>query len=191
MRAPLLAAALAGCLAPSLAHADSVPSPPRGCPSGAVGRTGHAGTYCGPDRCQPGGDCPAADTFTPRPPGRRCEPAAFCVQTTVHRHPRGDTRVERFLGPCDADGTCEEGECERGHFCVDPDGGAEQAPGTAEATAGNETETGETETGETGETETGEAETGDGCQAAPVGSPAPAFAPGLALVVAACRRRRG
>ncbi|HJK95212.1 MAG TPA: hypothetical protein RMH85_23225 [Polyangiaceae bacterium LLY-WYZ-15_(1-7)] len=126
---PLLALALLA----TPASADVVQSPPDDCPSGAIGRTNHYGPHCAPDVCDPAAEeaC-TTGSYPPRPAGRACREAAFCVTTRTVEHWRGNTTIRRFIGPCGADGSCAEGECERAHYCVDPDATG-QATGASES----------------------------------------------------------
>ena len=78
---PLLALALLA----TPASADVVQSPPDDCPSGAMGRTNHYGPHCAPDVCDPAAEeaC-TTGSYPPRPAGRACREAAFCVTTRTN-----------------------------------------------------------------------------------------------------------
>ncbi len=122
------ALALMFALSSSVAFADAIEGPPENCPSGALGTSSHYGPMCSPDLCNDDAECQAQGMF-PRPPGRVCRPSQFCVLERTISHPRGDTHLTQFEGPCGADGTCAIGQCRAAKYCVDPD-----APTTAPAT---------------------------------------------------------
>ncbi len=113
------AMALLLALCSSIAFADAVEGPPDNCPSGAIGTSSHYGPMCTPDLCNDDAECQAQGMF-PRPPGRVCRPSQFCVLERTISHPRGDTHLVQFEGPCGADGTCAIGQCRAAKYCVDP-----------------------------------------------------------------------
>jgi uncharacterized protein (TIGR03382 family) len=99
------------------AHADVVDTPPE-CPSGAIGRTGHTGTWCAPQFCA---ESPCGDD-------RECENTGMCVfeeerpcgGMTTPSEPCTFLYQEHF-GPCETDEDCSEGSCVVADYCVEPE----------------------------------------------------------------------
>lgn len=190
------------------ARGDVVPPPPKDCPPGTHGATGHAGPGCVPNQCPPG----AYGTICAGGPccvvlecggdaGRGCASASACETARLCVRQRmtigwGGRRlpVKEALSTCDANGACAgEGSCEALQACVvrPADAGASAQPdagggATAKADAG---------TG-TGAQEKGKTAGGCGCLvgASPPGglggAPAVTLMTTLAAALAAWRRRR-
>jgi hypothetical protein len=117
------------------ARADAVPPPPKDCPQGTHGVTGHAGPGCVPDRCPKGASgtmCQGGPCCVARQCGgdagpscdakSTCESVRLCVQprTTIgwaaSQHP-----VKEALATCDQSGACPGGgTCETLMVCVAP-----------------------------------------------------------------------
>lgn len=98
------------------AMADLVMSPPRDCPPGSTGVTGHEGPHCRPDE-------PCDKTCKD---GRTCSPVSLCVFEEERRcagRAGGDPTC-RFvfreaLGTCTSDADCTRGTCVMANRCVD------------------------------------------------------------------------
>src|SRR5262249_51933228 len=115
------------------ARADAVPPPPKDCPAGTHGVTGHAGPGCVPDKCPPGaygtmcadGPCCVA-SLCGADAGRTCGTTSTCQEVKVCTRPRftigwGASRhpVKEELAVCDASGACPGGgTCEALMACV-------------------------------------------------------------------------
>jgi dissimilatory sulfite reductase (desulfoviridin) alpha/beta subunit len=104
-------------LASSRVRADAVPPPPDNCPNGAVGITGHSGTWCEASTCSLGNTC---DTRY-GDDALRCGTQGLCVRSESYS-PGGrrafEDRAVRLTRQV-ADATCRAGEtCADGSRCV-------------------------------------------------------------------------
>jgi hypothetical protein len=106
----------------SLAFADAVEMPPPECPVGSYGTSSHAGSWCQASTCESTSDCEA---------GENCQEHSLCIEES--EVPCGGgwnppdtaeeclvTKLEAF-GPCNSDGSCDQGTCITDMRCVDPD----------------------------------------------------------------------
>ena len=85
----------------SAARADAVPPPPRNCPDGSVGETGHFGPYCRPLSCANDGECAVYG------PGFTCQPTSLCIEIVEYTDWNGQTyQVETVTGTCAPDASC-------------------------------------------------------------------------------------
>jgi hypothetical protein len=187
------ALALMFALSSSIASADAIEGPPENCPSGARGTSSHYGPMCTPDPCNDDAECQAQGMF-PRAPGRVCRPSQFCVLERTISHPRGDTQLVQFEGPCGADGSCAIGQCRAAKYCVDPDAPATPATDMRGADMQTDRQTDrqpdmQTDMGSTmgamQATTTSTSDEADGCSAAP----APGGAAALLCLALLIRRR--
>jgi MYXO-CTERM domain-containing protein len=161
------------------ARADAVPPPPKDCPPGTLGVTGHAGPGCVPDVCPPGaygtmcegGPCCVVSHCGGDAGGTcgtnyRCEEVKVCTKPRntigwgASRHP-----VKEALAPCDAAGACPGGgTCEALTACLASSAAATSAPAKPKGGCG-------------------------GCAVAEREAP-PGVAFGIVLAASAARRRR-
>jgi hypothetical protein len=185
---------IALCLAPTLARADAVRPPPRNCPAGSHGETGHAGPYCTPSACLTDAECVGY-------PGQVCSDAPLCVKSVSYTDWSGQTytRLE-VVGPCASDGSCADpaSKCDMTKKCTPPSTtttstgpSGSTGAGASSTSSGAQSGAGGAGTGGEG-TGADEDRRIDGC-----GCGIPASAPGaaswamMALAVAAAVRRAG
>jgi len=127
-RAATLAALAVILLWGSSARTDVVRPPPRDCPAGSIGRSGHSGPYCSPAMCRTSADCRG---------GAACEVAKLCITPkTLHNRRRPDSPpvvVERVTGSCAGGKKCEDGRCQSVRVCMPK---AQKRPTSAAVLAG-------------------------------------------------------
>jgi hypothetical protein len=103
----------------SIASADVVMEPPE-CPTGAYGKSSHAGAWCAPDSCESNDDCET---------GEACQEYSMCIEES--EIPCGgmdiDTAEEctitktEVFGPCNPGDSCDQGTCMTELVCINPD----------------------------------------------------------------------
>ncbi|MBL9104754.1 MAG: hypothetical protein JNL82_27670 [Myxococcales bacterium] len=107
-------------LSASSARADAVMPPPRDCPDGAVGDTGHNGPWCRPTTCNVDGDCAGVgERFGGgSAPARVCREQGLCVEVRSEKSASGWSHGQPFertfahgacgdAAACTAPATCE------------------------------------------------------------------------------------
>ncbi len=139
----VVAALLATTLPPSELHADSVPPPPKDCPAGSIGLTGHCGEWCEATECKTDADCRRLSSHNrgePRP--LSCREAALCVEHDDYDSCSGWSKgkpLQRIIArnPCQTDGDCiRPARCEKARRCFFASAAATAAtPSTTRAPA--------------------------------------------------------
>ena len=85
----------------SAARADAVPPPPRNCPDGSIGETGHIGAYCRPLKCANNSECAVYG------PDFSCQPTSLCIEIVEYTDWNGETyQLETVTGVCAPDASC-------------------------------------------------------------------------------------
>jgi MYXO-CTERM domain-containing protein len=101
---------------PGEARADVVRPPPRNCPDGAHGESGHAGPYCTPSPCVADGDCGGFGR------GFVCVEISLCVNVVEYTDWSGQTYTrDEVVGVCGPGGSCTApATCDTGKKCAPP-----------------------------------------------------------------------
>jgi MYXO-CTERM domain-containing protein len=177
------------------AHADAVPPPPRNCPNGSAGETGHIGAYCRPLSCANDSECAVYG------PEFSCQPVALCIQIIEYTDWNGQVyEIETVTGECSLEATCPpNAKCDESPKCA-TGAGTSSASSTAASTGASGASTGSSASGTGASGAGGETSDGDepdrrieGCGCAVPGQrsrSAGALLAGLALMVGAGMRRR-
>jgi hypothetical protein len=96
----------------SFAFADKVPPPPKDCPAGSTGVTGHEGEHCVPLDCKVDADCKG---------GLTCQEFPLCIEE--QRLMEGKSQIpSAYLfvrGTCEQPSTCKApASCKSGKRCI-------------------------------------------------------------------------
>jgi MYXO-CTERM domain-containing protein len=78
-----------------------VPPPPRNCPDGSVGETGHIGAYCRPLNCDNNSECAVYG------PDFSCQPTSLCIVIVEYTDWNGEVyQIQTVTGTCGPDASC-------------------------------------------------------------------------------------